>query len=86
MAAELPNSFLKRQLDIPAGTAAPGAIARRVFLVVDHLDSACGVLAFLSLAVAVPALTMLYVIALGSVVHVGFSYVTFQLGGKTRAA
>jgi hypothetical protein len=86
MAAELPNSFVKRQLDIPAGAPAAGSLSRRAFFVVDHLDSACGVLVVLALAVSVPALTVVYVLAVGSVIHAGFSLLTFQLGGKTRAA
>ena len=86
MAAELPNSFVKRQLDIPSGAAAEGSVARRVCLMIDHLDSTCGVLIVVALAVPVPALTILYVLAIGSIVHAGFSLLTFQLGGKARAA
>lgn len=40
---ELPNSFLKRQLDIAPG-AAGGGVAGRVFWVVDQLDSLAGIL------------------------------------------
>lgn len=86
MAAELPNSFVKRQLDIPAGASAPGPLARRVCFVVDHLDSACGVVLSLALAISIPPLTVLYVLGIGSVVHAGFSLWTFHLGGKTRPA
>ena len=86
MAAELPNSFVKRQLDIEPGAPATGPIARRVFFIVDHVDSACGVLVALALAVPVPAWTIVYVLAIGSLVHIGFSRLTFELGGKVRAA
>jgi hypothetical protein len=61
-------------------------LARRVFFLVDHLDSACGVVACVALAVSIPALTVLYVLGVGSVVHAAFSLLTFQLGGKARAA
>lgn len=85
MAGELPNSFLKRQLDIPAGEAAAGRIARPVFFLIDRLDSVCGVVVTLALVVPVPALTIVYVLTIGAVVHAAFSLLTFQLGGKTRA-
>jgi hypothetical protein len=84
--AELPNSCLKRQLDIPAGAAATNPIARHIFFVVDHLDSPCGVLAALALVVPVPAWTIVYVLLTGAVIHIGFSRLTFELGGKARAA
>ena len=86
MIGELPNSFLKRQLGIPPGAAAEGPVARRVFFVVDRLDSIAGVLAALALAVPVPFATAAYALIVGSVVHGGFSLVTFRLGGKARAA
>jgi len=40
---ELPNSFVKRQLGIAPGAAAPGAL-KPVFWVIDQLDSLAGVL------------------------------------------
>jgi CDP-2,3-bis-(O-geranylgeranyl)-sn-glycerol synthase len=86
MAAELPNSFLKRQLDIPAGAAARGSLTHPLFFALDHLDSTCGVLVAVALAVRVPAWTMVYVLAIGWVVHAAFSVLTFRLGGKARAA
>jgi CDP-archaeol synthase len=51
---ELPNSFIKRQLDIAPGTAAPGRL-RIPFWVFDQIDSLIGVvvcaLVFLKLSV-----------------------------------
>jgi hypothetical protein len=44
------------------------------------------VLAALALAVPVPFATAAYALIVGSVVHGGFSVVTFRLGGKARAA
>ncbi|MEM8827805.1 MAG: CDP-archaeol synthase [Cyanobacteria bacterium P01_G01_bin.19] len=37
--SELPNSFIKRRLEIP-----PGDESSKVFYFVDHMDSTCGVL------------------------------------------
>jgi CDP-2,3-bis-(O-geranylgeranyl)-sn-glycerol synthase len=86
MLGELPNSFVKRQLGIAPGSAATGAVARPVFIVVDRLDSTLGVLAALTLAVPIPPATIAYVLLLGVVVHGALSVVTFKLGGKARAA
>ena len=86
MAGELPNSFLKRQLDIPPGTAARGPVARPLWFVIDRIDSAAGMMIALSLAVPVPWRTWLYVALLGPALHGLFSLLVFRLGGKARAA
>jgi CDP-2,3-bis-(O-geranylgeranyl)-sn-glycerol synthase len=86
MAGELPNSFLKRQLGIPAGAAARGGVARPVFFLIDHVDSAFGTMLALALVVAVPWRTWMYVAAVGPALHGVFSLLVFQLGGKARAA
>ena len=86
MLGELPNSFIKRQLRIPAGCPAAGPVARPLFFLVDRLDSTLGVLASLMLAVPVPPATVLYVLLIGVALHGALSVVTFHLGGKARAA
>lgn len=86
MLGELPNSFLKRRLAIPPGDAAGGRVTGVVFAVLDRIDSAAGLLAALTLVVPVPWQTWLYVLGVGSLVHLLFSVLVFQLGGKTRAA
>jgi hypothetical protein len=86
MAGELPNSFIKRQLDIAPGSAAKGAIAGPVFFMLDRLDSLLGMLVALATVVPVPAWTIVYVLAVGPLLHGAFSVITFRLGGKARAA
>ena len=86
MAAELPNSFLKRQLQIAAGLEARGRLSRPLFAIVDHIDSVCGALGAMTLVVTVPAWTVVYLLPAGWIVHRVFSALTFQLGGKARAA
>ena len=51
MAGELPNSFLKRQLDVAPGRQATG-LAGAIFHVLDQVDVAAG--AWLVLALVVP--------------------------------
>ncbi len=86
MAGELPNSFVKRQLDIPSGAAARGPISRPLWFVIDRIDSAAGMMLVLRLAVPVPWQTWLYVALIGPALHGLFSVLVYRLGGKARAA
>src|SRR5437588_4617068 len=51
MAGELPNSFIKRQLDISPGSAARGRCLRILFSIIDRIDSIAGMLLALCLIV-----------------------------------
>lgn len=86
MLGELPNSFVKRQLRIPPGSAAASPVTRPLFFVVDRLDSTLGVLGALMLAVQVPPATIVYVLLVGVTLHGALSVLTFRLGGKARPA
>ena len=86
MAGELPNSFLKRQLDIDPGSPARGTVMGPVFFVLDRLDSLVGMLAAMALMVPVDAVTIVWVLTIGPLLHALFSLLTFRLGGKSRAA
>jgi CDP-2,3-bis-(O-geranylgeranyl)-sn-glycerol synthase len=86
MAGELPNSFVKRRFDVAPGAAADGWLARRLFFLMDRLDSSAGVLVALWAVVTVPAATAAYVLVAGPLMHAAFSALTFRWGGKARAA
>jgi hypothetical protein len=86
MAGELPNSFLKRQLDIPPGGAAAGRWLRPIFAAADRVDSSLGTLLALACVVPVPLATAAMAMALGALLHFAFSALTFRMGGKTRLA
>ncbi len=86
MAGELPNSFVKRQLDIPPGSAPRSRTWTAVQFAGDRLDSGIGMLAAVSIAVPTPALTWVYVLLIGPAIHWSFSFVLFRLGLKQRAA
>jgi CDP-2,3-bis-(O-geranylgeranyl)-sn-glycerol synthase len=86
MAGELPNSFLKRQLDIAPGEAARGTIAGPVFFALDRVDSLLGMLLALAAVAPVPPWTLAIILAVGPLLHGAFSVLTFRLGGKARAA
>lgn len=85
MAAELPNSFLKRQLDVAPGMPPAHPVLRVLFLVVDRFDSVLGVLIAASLLVPMPAATWLWVLVLGPGVHAVFSAILHRVGIKARA-
>lgn len=86
MTGELPNSFLKRQLDIAPGEAPAHPIAAFCHFVLDRIDSGLGLLAAMSVAVEVPSPTWAYVLLFGPFIHWSFSVVMFRLGLKGRAA
>jgi hypothetical protein len=86
MLGELPNSFVKRQLDIAPGTAPRGRIAAVVSFAVDRLDSILGMLLAVSFAAPTPWLTWLYVIVVGPAIHFSFSVLLYRLGVKERTA
>jgi CDP-2,3-bis-(O-geranylgeranyl)-sn-glycerol synthase len=86
MAGELPNSFIKRQLDVLPGEAAEGRLLRPLCFLMDRVDSAAGLLVALSLLVEVPWRTAVYVALAGPAIHGLFSVALFRLGVKARAA
>jgi CDP-2,3-bis-(O-geranylgeranyl)-sn-glycerol synthase len=85
MAGELPNSFVKRQLGIPPGAEASGPFSRRLFRVVDRIDSVTGALLVLTLLVGVPVETWIVLAIGGPLVHGLFSAATTMVGGKHGA-
>jgi CDP-2,3-bis-(O-geranylgeranyl)-sn-glycerol synthase len=86
MAGELPNSFVKRQLEIAPGAAASNRLLAACQLAVDRLDSGIGMLTALSLAVPTPWETWALVLLLGWTLHWSFSVVLFRLRVKPRPA
>ncbi len=85
MLATLPNSFLKRQLDISSGQTAKHPLLRNVFLALDRCDSELGVLLLLSLILPVTLATWGWTLLLGSGLHAGFSYILYKIKIKDRA-
>ncbi len=85
MLAELPNSFVKRQLDIDPGEPGAGPLLYVVFFVVDRCDSVLGVLVVASVLVPVRPQTWLWVLVLGPCLHAAFSVLLHRLGVKARA-
>ena len=84
MAAELPNSFFKRQMDIAPGRGASGRLLGSVCFVVDHIDSVLGVLIALSMVVSVPWAAWAVLLVVGPAVHLVLSALLFVLKVKVR--
>ena len=84
MLGELPNSFLKRQMGIPPGTAPASPHLRAIFLGFDRMDSIVGALLAVSLMVPTPWEVWLYVALLGPGPHWLFSAVLYWSGVKGR--
>lgn len=86
MIGELPNSFVKRQLDIPPGNAPQCSFAKVLFFMIDRFDSIIGMLLAVSLFVPTTWLMWLYVAIIGPVIHWFFSVILYWCGVKGRPA
>jgi hypothetical protein len=86
MLGELPNSFIKRQLDISPGMPPASALGRAVCFVVDQMDSVLGALVALALFVKVPWPTWAGILLAGPLVHWLFNVLLMLLGVKKKAA
>jgi hypothetical protein len=86
MAGELPNSFVKRQLDIAPGRPPRSRGGALVSFVVDRLDSILAMLFAISVAVPTSWKTWVLVLVIGPAIHLAFSVLLYRIGVKERAA
>ena len=86
MAAELPSSFVKRQLGVAPGHTEPHSWQGRVFFVVDQMDSVLGGLVALCCFVPVPLMSWIYILFAGGLIHWGFNGVLCLIGMKKKVA
>lgn len=82
--AELPNSFIKRQLGIEPGAESIKPWQRITFNVIDRFDSSIGVLIIAALIVPMSLATVVWALLLGSLLHAFFSWLLHLLGVKQR--
>lgn len=85
MLAELPNSFLKRQMDIDPGGQPRAPWLRAIFFAADRLDSLLGMLIAVGLLVPLPAATWIWMLLVAPAVHAFFSSLLYASGVKARA-
>jgi CDP-archaeol synthase len=81
---ELPNSFVKRRLDIAPGAAARGGLAA-LFWFLDQVDSLIGVLALMPVVWAPPVAVIVLLTGVTLCVHPAMALVMVALGLKQRA-
>jgi CDP-diglyceride synthetase len=86
MACELPNSFLKRQLDVAPGAAPVRAWAKVLAFLFDRFDSLIGLLASAAVFVVTPWQLWLMLLVAGTFVHWLFSVLLYAFGVKKRPA
>lgn len=84
MLSELPNSFIKRQLDVAPGKAATGSTAL-LFYFLDQVDMLAGVWLVLCFIVHVSIERILWSILFLFVVHQILSVIGYGLGMRTTA-
>ena len=74
MLFELPNSFIKRRMDI-----APGKTTSKIFLVIDQIDSLFGVMLILFFTSSIPVWKYFFYIFLGGFTHIAVNVVLYRL-------
>lgn len=79
MLFELPNSFVKRRLDIRPGKTEQGTLGK-VFFVVDQVDSLFGVILVLACLTPVSVGKYFGYIALGGFIHITVNLVLYKTG------
>jgi CDP-2,3-bis-(O-geranylgeranyl)-sn-glycerol synthase len=85
MLGELPNSFVKRQLDVEPGKPPKHRVGRVFAALADRLDSVVGALLGAALIVDVSWQTALLCLVVGPPIHGAFSVLLWVLGVKKRA-
>lgn len=78
MIFELPNSFIKRRLDIPDGKTERG-LKGKLFFVIDQLDSMFGVILVLAVASKISFLQYINYVLLGGLTHICVNLVLYKL-------
>lgn len=78
MLLELPNSFIKRRLDIEPGKTKKSAVGA-VFFVIDQIDSLIGVAAVIYFFSDISFVKCLGYIALGGITHIVVNLILFKL-------
>lgn len=81
---ELPNSFLKRQLDVAPGTQRGGAVGVAL-TTLDQGDLVLGIWVCLAPVHVIPVATVLLAFVLVSLVHLVVNVVGYAIGARTSA-
>lgn len=80
---ELPNSFIKRRLDIPEGKTVSG-VKGRIFFVVDQIDSMFGVMLVLYILSDISVLQYWIYVLLGGFTHLAVNVLLYKTGIRRK--
>ena len=78
MLFELPNSFIKRRLEISDGKTEKG-VKGKIFFVIDQLDSMFGVILVLAAVSKIGLLQYINYVLLGGLTHICVNLVLYKL-------
>lgn len=78
MIFELPNSFIKRRLEIPDGKTVTG-IKGKLFFIIDQIDSMFGVILALKLLSNITWIQYANYVILGGLTHISVNIVLYKL-------
>ena len=83
--AELPNSYIKRRIDISPGTNASG-LKGKVFLIVDQADSVFGCVLFMPIFYVPSILDAVTIVVLATCLHLLVNFLLYLVGLKNQPA
>ena len=78
MICEIPNSFVKRRLDINPGKTDKG-IKGIIFLVIDQIDSLIGVVLVLNIISDIGIIKSIMYVILGAFTHISINFILYKL-------
>ena len=78
MIFELPNSFIKRRIDIPDGKTVKG-FRGTIFFIVDQIDSMLGVMLVLKLLSNITLFQYIHYVMLGGLTHIAINIILYKL-------
>ena len=81
---ELPNSFIKRRINIPPGKNVTG-FKGKIFLVVDQCDSSLGMTLMLPFFITTTLLELVLIFTIGSLIHYLMVILLYMEGLKKQA-
>lgn len=77
MICELPNSFIKRRINIPDGKTVQG-IKGKIFFIIDQIDSMFGIMLVLMILVKFNLLYYILYIIIGGVTHIIVNLILYK--------
>lgn len=78
MLFELPNSFIKRRINIPDGKTLTG-IKGKTFMIIDQIDSMFGIALILVITSSISILEYLNYVILGGMTHITVNWILHKL-------